>query len=50
MAAYSSMPILAISIIGFALAVYTYNNLTNSKVALSSTSNVEIETGDDFDE
>lgn len=50
MAAYSSMPILAISIIGFALAVYTYNKLTNSKVALSSTSNVEIETGDDFDE
>lgn len=50
MAAYSSMPILAISIIGFALAIYTYNKLTNSKVALSSTSNVEIETGDDFDE
>ncbi len=50
MAAYSSMPILAISIIGFALAVYTYNKLTNSKVALSNTSNVEIETGDDFDE
>ena len=50
MAAYSSMPILAISIIGFALAIYTYNNLTNSKVALSNTSNVEIETGDDFDE
>lgn len=50
MAAYSSMPILAISIIGFALAVYTYNKLTNSKVTLSSTSNVEIETGDDFDE
>lgn len=50
MAAYSSMPILAISIIGFALAVYTYNKLTDSKVALSNTSNVEIETGDDFDE
>lgn len=50
MAAYSSMPILAISIIGFALAAYTYNKLTNSKVALSNTSNVEIETGDDFDE
>lgn len=50
MAAYASMPILAISIIGFSLAIYTYNQLTSKKVAVATDGATDIEMGDDFDE
>ncbi|TLQ39869.1 PTS sugar transporter subunit IIC [Ruoffia tabacinasalis] len=50
MAAYLQLPILAISIIGFALAIYTYNRMKNQKVAVSTESNNSFDEGDDFDE
>ncbi|TYU82731.1 PTS sugar transporter subunit IIC [Listeria monocytogenes] len=50
MAAYASMPILAISIIGFSLAIYTYNQLTSKKLTVSTDEAINIEMGDDFDE
>ncbi|HFE9852359.1 PTS mannose/fructose/sorbose/N-acetylgalactosamine transporter subunit IIC [Enterococcus sp. DIV1420a] len=50
MAAYASMPILAISIIGFSLAIYTYNQLTSKKLVVSTDEAINIEMGDDFDE
>lgn len=50
MAAYLSLPILAISLIGFALAVYTYQNLTDKKQVASANGNVDFDEGVDFDE
>ena len=50
MAAYLQLPILAISIIGFALAVYTYNRLTSQKAVVSTDTNVDYDEGVDFDE
>ncbi|AYW46534.1 PTS sugar transporter subunit IIC [Tetragenococcus koreensis] len=50
MAAYLELDILAISIIGFALAIYTYNRLISQKVAVSASGSAEYSEGDDFDE
>lgn len=50
MAAYGSMPILAISIIGFAMAMYVYKNLTDSETGNSNPQYATEEDGDDFDE
>ncbi|HDK9377625.1 TPA: PTS sugar transporter subunit IIC, partial [Staphylococcus aureus] len=49
MAAYMELPILAVSIVGLALAVFIYNNLTSQKVAVT-TENAAYDEGDDFDE
>lgn len=48
--AYLNLPILGISIIGFALAVYTYNNLIRLNVTVSSNVTIADNGGDDFDE
>jgi PTS system mannose-specific IIC component len=49
MAAYMKLPILAVSIIGFALAVFIYNSLTSQKMA-AATATAAYDEGDDFDE
>lgn len=52
MAAYMQLPILAVSIIGFALAMYIYNNLTTQKtvVVAGVATDSGYDEGDDFDE
>ncbi|MEY8371615.1 PTS sugar transporter subunit IIC [Aerococcaceae bacterium 50-4] len=50
MAAYLELPILAISIIGLAMAIYTFNKLSNQIKNVPTTSSGTIGEGDDFDE
>lgn len=50
MAAYLELDILAVSIIGFALAIYTYNELTNKKVTTATDKDAAFDEGVDFDE
>ncbi|MGX7075224.1 PTS mannose/fructose/sorbose/N-acetylgalactosamine transporter subunit IIC [Globicatella sanguinis] len=50
MSAYLHLPILAISIIGFALAIYTFNRLTSQKAVVSANGVTDLDEGDDFDE
>lgn len=50
MAAYLELPILAISIIGLAMAIYTFNNLVNQSKHIVATDIGTVDEGDDFDE
>lgn len=50
MAAYLELDILAISIIGLALGIYTYNKITSQKTVAQASGNADYDEGDDFDE